>query len=269
MNRNEKYFKTNEFAKLNGVSKQKIIFYHKKGLLFPSFISESGYRYYSLKKMEQMTFIKLLTSLGLSLKEIKDYMYIKSPENFLELLKEQKQEITKQRKELIKNEALINRKIELLENNLNTDFDDIKIETLPKSHLQLSENLENMNEEKFAQEVSKLLAKLENLDVCVNSVLGYIISKEKFELGDFKNYNYLYIYNYHNTQENSVFFNEQKYMVGYHYGNEDLKETYTKMLRKILHLNLEIDEFVFIEHIYDVEVLERPYITKIMIALKY
>lgn len=135
--------------------------------------------------------------------------------------------------------------------------------------MQLSENLENMNEEKFAQEVSKLLTKLENLDVCVNSVLGYIISKEKFELGDFKNYNYLYIYNYHNTQENNVFFNEQKYMVGYHYGNEDLKETYTKMLRKILHLNLEIDEFVFIEHIYDVEVLERPYITKIMIALKY
>ncbi len=53
------------------------------------------YRYYSIAQYEFFSVIELLKAVGMSLKEIQKYMAEKSPENFLDLMHQQKEIVTK------------------------------------------------------------------------------------------------------------------------------------------------------------------------------
>lgn len=70
-------FQIGELAKRCGVSTDTLRFYEKNQLLHPAGRSESGYRLYSEKNQQQVTFILKAKSLGLSLDEIKELLEIK------------------------------------------------------------------------------------------------------------------------------------------------------------------------------------------------
>ena len=59
-------YSTGEIARLCGVSVRTVQFYDGKGLLPPSEISEGGRRLYSKADVEQLRFICMLKTLGLS-----------------------------------------------------------------------------------------------------------------------------------------------------------------------------------------------------------
>lgn len=69
----DRYLSAGEFAKLCRVKKDTILYYDKIGLLKPDFINEKKYRYYSISKYWQMSRIKMLQDIGMSLDAIKDY----------------------------------------------------------------------------------------------------------------------------------------------------------------------------------------------------
>ncbi len=58
------------------------------------------YQYYSLAQYDFFSVIELLKAVGMSLKDIQQYMAEKSPENFLELMYLQKEIVVKKRREL-------------------------------------------------------------------------------------------------------------------------------------------------------------------------
>ena len=49
--------KISQMAALNGISRQTLILYDKNGLLKPAYVSELGYRYYSIGQIPQLRLI--------------------------------------------------------------------------------------------------------------------------------------------------------------------------------------------------------------------
>ncbi len=68
------HFTIGEFAHLFGISKQTLFYYEKNKIFSPHFIEDNGYRYYSLDQYFTFEIIITLRKLGVSLKEISNYV---------------------------------------------------------------------------------------------------------------------------------------------------------------------------------------------------
>lgn len=67
-------FRIGEVTKILGVTRKTLLVYENAGLLTPAVRDEeSGYRYYSADNITQIRLVHTLRSLGLSLKEVKEY----------------------------------------------------------------------------------------------------------------------------------------------------------------------------------------------------
>ena len=72
----ETLFKIGEVTKIMGVTRKTLLVFEEMGLLTPAVKdAESGYRYYSADNMTQIRAIRSLQSLGLTLKEVREYYY--------------------------------------------------------------------------------------------------------------------------------------------------------------------------------------------------
>ncbi|WMJ88283.1 MerR family transcriptional regulator [Anaerocolumna sp. MB42-C2] len=77
------YYSTGEFAKRARVSIRTIRYYDKQGILKPSFINESGYRYYTDSDFGKLQKILTLKYLGFSLDEIMDITGNNNDQNYV------------------------------------------------------------------------------------------------------------------------------------------------------------------------------------------
>lgn len=76
----EKYLSTGEFARICGVEKHVLFHYEEIGLFQPVLVLENGYRYYSYHQYDTFVVIRLLRSLGMSLRDIGVYLDQRTPE---------------------------------------------------------------------------------------------------------------------------------------------------------------------------------------------
>ena len=75
----EGYYTSGEFAKMAHISVRTIRFYDKQNILKPSFVNESGARFYSDEDFVRLQQILLLKYLGFSLEEIRN-MTVEQPD---------------------------------------------------------------------------------------------------------------------------------------------------------------------------------------------
>nr|WP_307775311.1 MerR family transcriptional regulator [uncultured Cetobacterium sp.] len=109
-------YKISDLAKMFGISKQTLIFYHKKNILVPNFIDEdNGYRYYSGSQIWDLYFILTLKEAGFSLEEIKKYTENKNIKNSISFLEEKVCDIDKKIEILKRSREKIRDKIDILE----------------------------------------------------------------------------------------------------------------------------------------------------------
>ena len=72
----ENLFQIGEVVKIMGVTRKALLVYEEMGLLEPAIKDkDSGYRYYSADNMTQIKAIRSLQTFGLTLKEVKEYLY--------------------------------------------------------------------------------------------------------------------------------------------------------------------------------------------------
>ncbi len=108
-------YKISELAKIFNISRQTLIFYHKKNILIPSIIDkENGYRYYSTEQIWELFFIITLKKAGLSLEEIKKFTEIQSPKENIKFLENKVEEIDNKISEFLKIKENITKKINIL-----------------------------------------------------------------------------------------------------------------------------------------------------------
>lgn len=74
-------FTVGELAKLHGISKQTLIYYDNIDLFKPNIVDKNnGYRYYTSDQLEVLDSILLLREIGISIKDIKNFL-IKRDDN--------------------------------------------------------------------------------------------------------------------------------------------------------------------------------------------
>lgn len=79
----ENYFTAGELASMFGISKQSLLYYDKIHLLSPDFISENGYRHYSITQYLDLEIIVNLRSLDIPINDIQDYLNNRSREKLM------------------------------------------------------------------------------------------------------------------------------------------------------------------------------------------
>ena len=82
-----------ELAELVGVTKQTVLYYDKVGLLCPKGRMSNRYRYYSLQQAAELRLILTFRELGMSIQEIRDYLQVRTPEAYLQVLGEQQERL--------------------------------------------------------------------------------------------------------------------------------------------------------------------------------
>ena len=81
------YFTAGELASVFGISKQSLLYYDKIHLLSPDFISENGYRHYSIAQYLDLEIIVNLRSLDIPINDIKIYLENRSREQLDEIFR--------------------------------------------------------------------------------------------------------------------------------------------------------------------------------------
>lgn len=77
-------FTTGELARLNGITKQTLIFYDRAGVFSPNEKDpHNGYRYYGADQLEMLDHILILKDMGLSLQEIRAFLSLPGPSDAL------------------------------------------------------------------------------------------------------------------------------------------------------------------------------------------
>ncbi|OCT17247.1 hypothetical protein A8709_27330 [Paenibacillus pectinilyticus] len=95
----QRYYHTNEFAKMSSVTVRTLQYYDKKGILSPSEYTQAGYRLYSNEDLVKMQHILALKYLGFSLSQIK-ILIQKGPLQFSAALQTQKDMLLEKRAQL-------------------------------------------------------------------------------------------------------------------------------------------------------------------------
>ena len=101
----QSYFTAGELANIFGISKQTLLYYDRMGLFSPAFISENGYRHYSIHQYMDLEVILRLRALNISIALIKQYLGNRSKEDFVSILESKRQEsekIIKENQEILK-----------------------------------------------------------------------------------------------------------------------------------------------------------------------
>ncbi|KGR76722.1 MerR family transcriptional regulator [Ureibacillus manganicus] len=269
--KNVKYLTTGEFAKLCKVNKQTLFYYDQIGLLSPIYKNEKGYRYYSLNQIELFYVIDLLKELGMSLKDIQLYTQNKSPESFLALMYQQKEEIGKKRQEIEMKEKLIETKIAIIEESLSVPFNQITLQHLPEATLYLSRNIEDTTDDEFVEVISEFIEELNEAQLDTGFPIGGITKRKHVLNGDYSKYTYLYI-EQPQPKEGYPYFKAVKgdFLIGYHIGEDTtICSTYEEMFSEMKRLNLSLGDYVFEEYVYDtlVKNQKEQYVTKIMMQV--
>ncbi|MFZ7945880.1 MerR family transcriptional regulator [Neobacillus sp. 19] len=253
------------------MNKQTLFYYDQIGLLSPVWKNEKGYRYYSIRQIELFFVIDLLKDLGMSLNDIQQYMQNKSPERFLSLMYQKKEEIVKIRQEMEMKEKMIEAKVALMEEAAQLDFQQMTLEQLPEVTLYISRNIENVTDDEFVEVLSDFINELNVSQLDTGYPIGVISKREHVLKGEFTNYSYLYIEQPH-PKEGYPYFKSVKgdFLIGYHIGDEKtIHKTYKRLFSEMDRLHLALGDYVFEEYIYDTVVMNHKehYVTKIMIQV--
>ncbi len=110
----QNFFTAGEMASLFGISKQTLLYYDKIQLLSPDYISDNGYRHYSIAQYLTLEIIVNMRSLNISIADIKHYLEHRSKQRFIERLAKKTAECNK----IIKENERICRSLQRITNVL-------------------------------------------------------------------------------------------------------------------------------------------------------
>ncbi|KXZ17441.1 MerR family transcriptional regulator [Bacillus nakamurai] len=265
-----KYFTTGEFAKLCHVKKQTLFHYDEIGLLSPEIKKDNGYRYYSYNQFELFQVIGLFKEVGVPLKNIKPLLKGKTPGEIVSLLKEKSLEIENKIKKLEHLQTMIQTKVKLTEQALETDFSSVSFQHLDEEKVMIGRPVLNLPERKYIAAISELIRYVQLHELDEGYPVGGIFAREQILKKEFYNYTHFYMkiregienINYHVRPKGL-------YAVGYQKGDE-AEAAYARMIQFIEENGLQMGDYAYEEYMLDEVVVDgiENQITRIQLQVK-
>jgi len=125
-----------EMSQITNVSKRNIRYYDSVGLFKPSGISDNGYRYYDIEKIEELRLINYLRHAGVSIKEIEKHLKNRNIDEYVDILNNQLIEIESELNKINALKIRLKNKLTSIEYIRSMKhFDEIRIEVFPKRRI--------------------------------------------------------------------------------------------------------------------------------------
>ena len=121
MNNNniQNYFTAGELASMFDISKQTLLYYDKVGLLVPEFVSNNGYRHYSMNQYLILEIIVCLRKLNISINNIKKFITERNNTVLQTILINKEKEC----EAIIAENERILKALQIISTNLNSNYD--------------------------------------------------------------------------------------------------------------------------------------------------
>lgn len=150
------YMTTGEFAALMGVSKHTLFHYDDIGLFSPEYVAENGYRMYSRYQLETLETILMLRDLGMPLKEIRQFLQVRSPKELVRIFAEREQQIEKELSRLKTMQGWIRQRRKKISMVMQQDFSDIGIHHFPERYY-LIRQIDGTSEKDYMEKTNRLI----------------------------------------------------------------------------------------------------------------
>lgn len=141
------YYTSGEFAKMNGINKRTLHYYHEIGLFSPSMIGENGYFYYTCFQFAKLELILTLRRIGFSIEDIRAYTGQPSDDSLAQLIREQKAVIDRSIEQLLHAKAFLQKKSDKLKLGLQAEHGKVEMVTLPEQRILLSPPITGLYDE--------------------------------------------------------------------------------------------------------------------------
>lgn len=247
------YLTTGEFAALVGVTKHTLFHYDTIGIFSPELKLPNDYRYYHIFQVETFYVITSLKELGMSLKEIKDYLDNRNPERFITLLEHQERDINRKIEHLLAIRQLITHKIKVTKDFYHADTDAILIKDYPEEILLITKALPSSDDRSISESFSNHMKYCNSYGLASPYAVGQILDKEKVKQGECFFYHY-YFTKIKSPLPNADIFHKKggEYLTAYHTdGYDTIHKTYQKILSFSNENHLVLDDYFFEDVIID------------------
>lgn len=235
------YFNIGEFARLAHTTKDTLLHYDYKDILKPAKIGDNGYRYYTPLQFFDLDLIRVLKEAGSSLDEIKTYLQNRCPENYIDLLKDKKEQLQQLRIKIEHMERLLQNSIESTLNGMQQMYDVPFIETQDEEFFAVVPVNKKVTDEDISRIISDFLEDCEENLICDDIPVGSIILYD--DLLD-KNFceSFYCIKIQNNASVSNVHIKPKgKYAVIYHKGSyQSMPNGVEKLLNYIYQNNFEV-----------------------------
>ncbi|NFH64011.1 MerR family DNA-binding transcriptional regulator [Clostridium botulinum] len=266
--KNFRTFTTGEFAKRFGVKKDTLFYYDKIGLFKPAGISDNGYRYYTIPQFDIFWVIQSLRDLDFPLKSLDNYLKAPSPQDLIELSKNQLNKVDQEIEKLIQIRSILNRIVLQSEEALNAPLDKVILMDLEEEPILYSDKntlKSDTTNEEWSSYYEEFFKKTE---LKGPAFIGSVIDKNDLLSGRFGRIDRLFV---RMDKSGATIKPAGVYAVTYYKGSyESIVDFYEVFIRKIKEQGLIICGDAYEEYLLNVLATQnsRDFVTKISVAVK-
>ncbi|MBD5643724.1 MerR family DNA-binding transcriptional regulator [Clostridium botulinum] len=266
--KNFRTFTTGEFAKRFGVKKDTLFYYDKIGLFKPAGISDNGYRYYTIPQFDIFWVIQSLRDLNFPLKSLDNYLKAPSPQDLIELSKNQLNKVDKEIQKLIQIRSILNRIVFQSEEALNAPLDKIILMDL-EEELILCSDKNTLKSDTTNEEWSSYYEEFfKKTELKGPAFIGSVIDKNDLLSGRFGRIDRLFV---RMDKSDATIKPAGLYAVTYYKGSyESIVDFYEVFMRKIKEQRLTICGDAYEEYLLNTLATQnsKDFVTKISVAVK-
>ena len=190
----QELFTIGEVAKMYHLSMGTLRHYEQIGLLQSEYTNpETGYRYYSVRQLEQLTNIRYLRALDLPLEEITAYIGNRDVNLIAEKLRHQKQLIVQKQQELERIERKITNRLNQIEDALDSELETVRQVKMPASRVVVTEGPVEFRSYLWLEKSIRKLEAHQKMPLTYSGKVGVSISREHLMQGAFDCYDEVFL----------------------------------------------------------------------------
>lgn len=261
-------YKIGEIAKIFNISTDTLRFYEKEGLLVAKRES-NGYRVYSIFDVWKLNVIKTLKSLGVGLKDIKEFLNNRSVENEKFLLEMELDFIEKELASLHYQKKELTNRIQLLEDaSQNTYYNQVRLEFIEERKvLYLDYEFSTDNEVDLA--FSSLSKKFKEVIHFFNRDFGMILPLDKIKNKQFNHYKSGFLVVRDGLGFDAIIPSGYFLILRHHGPYADIEKSYRQILQAAQEQQLKLKDAAIEKYLIDINQTSNPeeYLTEIQLAV--
>lgn len=177
----KEYMNISEFAKISGTTRRNLLFYDEIDLFSPATVGDNGYRYYTIQQFYTLDTINILKTVGMPLKDIKEFLQTRTPQKAIELFSKHEQEILAEIERLTYYHKALQTRIWRIKHAAAFDLNTLILEKCPTEYFLASERVKSVEDSYMMKAYFNFLSIINKRKLNIGYPMGGVIySNDEF-----------------------------------------------------------------------------------------